>query len=188
MALDWVDVLKIAAASSVGAAGLNHLFDFLVRRTSLRRDSRYVAQRVAIILEKFAIDCADTIAGNDLHRQSDGHAGRRSFKLPNLPDFPIDADWKAVDPVLAGRALAMYNELVLSGHKIYFWWDVVGDEDSMETETNEQAGKCGYRAWELATEFRKGHGLPKAELTGWDFVAVLKEHHDSAITRLKEAD
>jgi hypothetical protein len=47
--------------ASVGWA-LSHVF---VQRATLKRDARYLAQRLGLILEKYAVDCADFIAGNE---------------------------------------------------------------------------------------------------------------------------
>ncbi|MFI5022840.1 MAG: hypothetical protein ACHQRJ_14470 [Alphaproteobacteria bacterium] len=187
MALDWFDVGKVALTSGVLASGINLIWQHFSRRESYRRDARYLAQRLAVILEKFAIDCADIIAGNELHRTSDGHAGVRRLALPTLAAFPADADWKAVDSALAGRAVALPNEIALADHKILFWWDVVGDEDCMETEADQQAGMCGYRAWNLAADLRMRHGVPASDLTdrAWDFVATLQKQHEAAMKSLE---
>jgi hypothetical protein len=179
----WLDVLKIAVSSSLlttfGSWGLNHFF---VHRAALKRDARYVAQRVAIILEKFAVDCADVIIDNDIHSESGGHAGKRHLGLPALGLLPADADWKALPPNLVDRVLSMPNELALATKAILFWWNVVGDEECMETETDQRAGTCGLRAWLLASELRKQYKIPASSLTevGWDFVAELRTQDEAA--------
>jgi hypothetical protein len=65
---------------------------------------------------------------------------------------------------------------------ISFWWDVVGDEDCMQTEADHQAGKCGFEAWTLATKLRKRYGMPVSGLAAetWDFIGTLKREHDAA--------
>ena len=51
MAVEWSDVLKIALSSTILTSfatwGLNHWF---VYRASLKRDARYLAQRLAILV------------------------------------------------------------------------------------------------------------------------------------------
>jgi hypothetical protein len=180
LTLDW---LEVVLTSSVVATVINVSVEDIRRRWSDKRDARYLAQRLAIILETFAIDCADVISGNELHRDNDGYAGDRRLKLPSLAEFPADADWKAINPLLAGRVAAFPNEIRLSEQKISFYWDVLREPDCTETETNQQAGKCGYRAWNLAVELRNRHGLPVCDLTEltWDFVAKLREQYEAAI-------
>jgi hypothetical protein len=183
MSIDWLDILKISVSSSVLAAsfgwGLNHYF---VHRAGLKRDARYLAQRLALILERYATDCAKFISDNDLHDRSGGSAGQRHLALPAMGAFPAEADWKALDPNLMDRVLSMENELVLADQKILFWWDVVGDEDSMQTEADHQAGQCGLKAWSLAGELRGFYRIPASTLptTGWDFVATLRQQADAA--------
>ncbi len=187
MSIGWVDVLKISASSSVLTTfigwGLNHFF---VHRATLKRDARYLAQRLAIVLEKYAVDCANSITDNNLHDSSGGQAGERHVVLPDIGSFPAEADWKAIDPDLMDRVLSMPNELVLADQAISFWWNVVGDEDCMRTEANDQAGECGLRAWLLASELRKRCGIPASTLpaTSWDFVAALQKRVEAAEARL----
>lgn len=188
MALDWVDIGKVALTSGVVAAVVTWVKEVFVHRASRKRDARYLAQRLAVILERFSIDCADVIEGNETHRSSEGYAAQPRLRVPALAEFPADTDWKAIDPKLAGRALGLPNELALSEQKIVFWLDVVPNRGCAETETNQQAGKCGYRAWKLAVDLRNKHGLEKADLVGlaWGFVGTLKEQHDAALTSLRD--
>ena len=88
-----------------------------------------MAQRIAVILERFAVDCANVINNNDTFDRSDGHAGQRHGGLPTLGAFPADADWKATAPDLMDRVISMPNELELADQSIFFWWNVVGDQD-----------------------------------------------------------
>jgi hypothetical protein len=90
--------------TAAAGVGLNHFF---VQRPALKRDARYMAQRLAIILEKFAVDCATSISENDLHDSSGGHAGTMRLALPALTSFPAEADWKAIPPDLVDRVLSM---------------------------------------------------------------------------------
>jgi len=180
--LGWLDVLKIAVSSTllttIGSWGLTHFF---VHRAALKRDARYLAHRVAIILETFAVDCANVITDNDLHDRSDGHAGKRQLFLPELRSLPADTDWKALPSRLVDRFLSMPTELALADRAISVWWDVVGDEDCMETETRQKAGASGLRAWLLASALRKQYKIPASSLPeiGWDFVATLRKQDEA---------
>jgi hypothetical protein len=78
--------------------------------------------------------------------------------------------------------LSMPNELALADQAISFWWDVVGDQDCMQTEANHQSGRSGLKAWLLAAELRKRCRIPASTLqkTTWDFVVTLRKEHDAA--------
>lgn len=177
MPIDFVDILKIAGFSSVPTVIftwlLNHV---LVQRATLKRDKRYLAQRLAIILERFSVDCANVINDNDTFDSSGGAAGRRHAQMPVLGAFPSDSDWKAIDADFMDRVLSMPNEIELANQAISFWCEVEGDEDCMRTETNNRARQRGLKAWLLACELRRRCGIPTSTLReeSWDFVGVLE--------------
>jgi hypothetical protein len=112
------------------------------------RGARYLAIRLAMMLEGFAIECADAIAAQDMHNQSERHAGAAHGALPDLPPYPDEADWKVLEPQFLARALTLRNELRLSDKMIAFWADI--DRECIPQECDQQCGKCGYMAWELA--------------------------------------
>lgn len=118
---------------------------------------------------------------------SGGHAGRYHGALPPLDEYPTDADWKVLDPALADRTLILRNELILADGAIQFWEDV--DRDCIPTACDDQAGKCGYRAWQLSSDMRRRYRLQEFDPkpTSWDVVGTLKQHHDRAIAQAKEA-
>jgi hypothetical protein len=183
--ISGLDILKVAGASGVFVFLLACIKDYFVHRKTLKRDAMYLAARLVVVLEKFAVDCANTISDNDLYSSSGGSAGTQRFSLPTLGAFPSDADWKAIAPNLVDRVMSMPNELSLVDHKILFWWEVLADRDCMQTETNDQSGEFGFYAWELALDLRKECNLPEAGLLArsWDFVALLKKQRKSARSR-----
>ncbi|SRR6266851_6809190 len=188
------DILTLAFSTGVITALLNNLLgwlrDWKKDHTSTKRDPRYSAMRIAVILEKFAIECANVISDNDLYKKAEGHAGAAHGTLPPLREFPADTDWKALDPALSARTLSLPNELSLADGTIKFWWDIEpGDQGILLHACDLQAGKCGYIAWQLAADMRRGYGLPafNPEHTAWDVVKTIKDQHDIEIKRLKDA-
>jgi|SRR6266851_4312275 len=90
------DILTLAFSTGVITALLNNLLgwlrDWKKDHTSTKRDPRYSAMRIAVILEKFAIECANVISDNDLYKKAEGHAGAAHGTLPPLsPHSPDDA-------------------------------------------------------------------------------------------------
>ncbi len=187
----WFDVLKFALGTGVVTAIANQGIAWFreVRKESgtTTRDARYLALRIAVMLEQFSISCADAISENDMYQQSEGYAGRPHGKLPSLSEYPTDADWRSLDPSLAAQIISFRNELLLSDQTIEFWWDV--DRETVRGACDEQAGKSGYRAWLIASQLRGRYRLPSFDPRSfaWDVVATLKEHHDRAIKKLVEA-
>src|SRR4051794_15507736 len=112
--------------------------------------------RLAVILETFAMECANITVDNHLYSQSEGHAGTAHTTLPPAPKYPDDANWRSLDPELSARALSLPNELSLSDGAIAFYWQVdPSDRGALLGICSAQAGKSGYRAWQLAAETRR---------------------------------
>ncbi|MBW6397046.1 DUF4320 family protein [Roseomonas sp. HJA6] len=159
-------------------------------RAMSERDARYLALRVAIVLERFAIDCADSLYALDMHEASSGAAGTLPLRLPELGDYPTDADWKAVSGALAHRALTLRNELLVASRTVSGSWEFL-DADDVAQECCEQTGRLGYRAWTLAAGLREKYGLPPLDTAdiGYDFVETLQKMHEKVIeARRKERE
>ena len=165
--------------------GLTHFF---VHRAGLKRDARYLAHRLAIIMEKFAVDCADVIADNDLHRSSEGYAGRQVLKLPEITPLPADADWKALEPSLVDRAMSLPNKLALADAAISFWRTLLTTKIACGLKpTCKQGNRVSRRGNWLRTS-RRRYGIPPTSLTegGWNFVETLKEKHAAAEAKRRQ--
>lgn len=190
LSLTWIDVAMLVFGTGFVTTIITKVFDWLIDRRKTDRlaeqGAGYLAARIAVILEQFAIGCAERIANNELYRQSDGHAGHAHGKLPTLTEFPPEANWTVLDPVLLSRTLSIPNELILADRTIAFWWDVEPDPALLQNVCDAQAGTCGYRAWRLAAELRSRYSLPEFSpgAFSWDPIGTLKEHHDRELARI----
>lgn len=185
--LTWLDILKLALSTGVVAALVSPLFgllrDWIRDREAAKRDGRYLALRLAVIFEGFAIACADLISANDDQREIFKVPEVGCSQLPPLGEYPTDADWKSLDPAFSAQALAFRNELAISVSTVQAMLRL--DELSASGECDMQAGKSGFRAWELATNLRHAYSLPEFDLqhTPWKFVELLKKYHDQAMAK-----
>ncbi len=183
-------ILAFAFSTGLATAVFNQLIGWWREarheRQTTTRDARYLAIRLAVILERFAIACAERVADQDMYRQSEGHAGAQHGALPELPPYPDEADWKFLAPDLLARVLTLRNELPLSDAKIAFWEDI--DRECIPQEYDQQAGKCGYMAWALAADMRRHYrlGVFDPRQTSWDIVKVLKALHDEALRKARD--
>jgi len=186
--LTWTGILQLgvftACLTQLLGLAIDQFKRFLLRRT----DARHLALRLAVMLEKFGIECADAISANDLYRSSGGHAGRQVCAIPRFPELPTDASWNILDTRLAARIAAMTNERMIGEGQIDFYWDALGEPDVMYGTTDNQCGKCGYRAWKIACDLRKRYELPQVDTRGltWNFTKTLKQHHDYAMKLIDE--
>jgi len=181
-------VLGTSIFTGLATAMFNEFFVHYRERAALTRDARYLAIRLAVIAEQFAIECADRIASQQMHRQSGGGAGQSHGAVPELPSYPDQAKWETLDAGLLARALSLRNELPLSDKAIAFWADV--DRECIPKECDQQCGKCGYMAWELAVDIRAHYGFPvfDPKRANWDIVATLKEGHEALLSARKRAE
>jgi hypothetical protein len=182
--MDWKTFLPFALGTGLVTTILTQAWESLGKRFESSRQAGYLAIRLATILEQFAIDCAERIAGIDMYKQSEGHAGVSSTKLPELSPFPDEEKWNTLKPHLLARVLTLPNERSLGNGAIAFWFDV--DPELMPTACGQQCGKVGYLAWTLACDLRSHYGFspfdPKQ--TSWDMVETLKNTHDEVLQEL----
>ena len=139
--LGWWDIAKLALGAGILTAVLNHGVTWLRDRLSIKQTARYLALRVAVTLESFATECSQLVVESELSLHSDGHAGQSRTVLPQLGEYPGDANWAALAPGLASRALSFRNEIQMAQSAISFQSDV--GEDSVSDECSHQASICG---------------------------------------------
>jgi hypothetical protein len=185
--LAWPDILKLTLGTGFVTSALNHFAGSYLEgrkeRRSVRRDSRYLAIRLAVILERFAIDCADIIAENNSFLTPNGFLGRRDSQLPTLQEYPSDIDWRSFEPELSVRIFSLPNEVSVSQGVISFADRLAGGPDGSPSDTTNQAGLCGHRALHIANDLRERYQLPPFRMAWpqWDVPTILKEAHDKAL-------
>jgi hypothetical protein len=187
------DIIKLSLSALGGgivAAVINNAVTTLRERGTTKRAGIYAAIRVAVILESFAIECAERLSDSIADRTSGGEMGKPYTSLASLSEYPTDVEWKALNAPLAARALSFRNEVRLSEGALSEMADIEPGE--VQGECERQAGKCGYRAWQLASGLRSAYRLPPVEphQTHWDAVTLLRQWHDGALKEVtpREAD
>ncbi|TGU74579.1 hypothetical protein E4633_03700 [Geomonas terrae] len=180
-------LLKLALTTGVITAiinqAINWVREYYKEKGVNTRCSRYSALRLAVILEGFAISCADDIAEMDMYRHFGGEVGRKSRKLPLLDQFPADIDWRVLDPSLSTKVLSFHNDLALAQQVIGGTYDI--DPECGPDACLDQLGICGYRAWGIAEALRERYQFPQHDPKefSWDVVECLKNKFDSAINK-----
>jgi hypothetical protein len=182
--MDWKTILTTVMGAGLVTTLLTQVWGSLSKQFENRRHATYLAIRIATILERFAIECAERIANRNMYDDYEGHAGSSSLRLPELASFPDEENWNTLQPRLLARVLTLPNEQTLAHSAIDFWRDV--DTDSLPTMFKEQCGKVGYIAWMLACDLREQYRFPRFDpkQTSWDIVETLKANHDDVLRRL----
>ncbi len=157
-----VTYATIALSSGVIAASLGQWIQSYRESRGRKRDSTYLAIRVAVVLEKFAADCAHNISAFQADKKSGGRVGFESDSLPDLPPYPDNLSWPLVDPELCERVFSFRNELILLERNLATMSEI--EPGAVTQLCYEYAGKVGRQAWYLAKSLRKHHGVRPLEL------------------------
>lgn len=196
------NILYTGLASACLTSVILLLKDWLLVKSRDKKDSDYAALRLAIPLETFAIECAERIrkvwdyleAMEQWEDYIDGRtqgsenepkypeASEEIMSLPELGPFTEHVAWKYVSPKLFSNAFSLPNEVALSNRVIRQWPHDYGEEDQSKAwECLEQCSIKGCKAWELACNLRKAHGLPP-----FDSKVKLSDVFDSLKKEYKE--
>lgn len=180
---DWLKIITLVLSSSVGTALFSQMFGrYLESRkesAQIRRDASYLALRLSVVLEKFAVDCAVSIwEAEDYYSSPGGRSG--GARIPELIEYPSDADWKSLDNELSSRALTFCNEIHMARIDSGFTWELDHD-DAIKAKAN-FVGKCGYGALKLSKDLRKKYSIQPFKFAdyGWDIEDLLRKKFDRA--------
>jgi hypothetical protein len=181
-----VAALSTGLATAIFNQGISWWREHTLEMRATGKEARYLAIRLAVILERFALDCADGIAGQKMYNRHGPEVGRAHGALPDLAPYPDESEWKSLEPDFLARALTLRNELVLADRAIGFWADV--EPECVPGTCDEECGKCGFFAWTLAANLRRHYRFsPFApDKTSWSIVDTLKREHDSAMKKARE--
>lgn len=183
---DWATLGKTAVGAGFGTALVQGLISLIREWTQAKRKSTYLASRLAVTLEFFAMACADFIQDNkNAETGPDQEFPEWSLQLPELPAYPDDADgWMAIDVRLAERCLNLRNKIHCSQKLIETTIDLGLYDDLEDTLEAEAAGR-GAEAWALAKTLRSKHGIVAADMQ-WDYADTLKATLRAVEKRIKE--
>lgn len=169
--------LWIAVASGVLGAALTQCLVWIREALTSRRSRHYSALRLALMCEHYALDCASDVELRTGHHEEGNSILPAGMKLPRLPDFPTDIEFRSlpaalVEPVFSLAAEVRFSESSLSHISQHL------DGEELVDEYLAVVAKRGIQAWELGKTIRKGAGLSEAVLNlgDWDFMAVMKQY------------
>ena len=140
-------------------------------KTARERAASYLAMRLAVLFEAYALECANRIEEVGIHRSS----GVRGIQLPKAIVLPDSTYWEYLRHDLAERALTFSNVAQHAAGAIEFVSSLENDPDATAVAFADQAGMVGMRAWTLACDLRSAYQVRpfRKEDLGWDFVDTL---------------
>lgn len=185
--ISWQQILGIVVGSGIISTILHQVIEWLKERRAraeeLNKERRYLYLCIAVELERYSIECARQIEGNQLADDSDGHAGTLNCDLPELGMYPTNVDWRESDIKLTSRALSFPNEIRLGKYNVDTILEFI--DDNKIDHINETLGTYGYRALILAYDLRAAAGIQSifSQEKGWDPSNRLKEFDEKAKRR-----
>lgn len=159
------EILPVAATSAVVATLVGFFLNLLRESVIAHRSSRLDALRVAVLLEGYAIQCADAISDHDLAVDSGGHAGLLMGAVPKPPGIELNVG--LLQPrrgAIANRLAVFTQEALQADQSAAFWWEVVGDHEAARNAARHECACLGLRGLSLAADLRSVFKLPKRKL------------------------
>lgn len=160
----------IGLAGVIVGAGISWLREWSTTQSQKKRRGEYLAASIVCTLDEYSNRCVEVINDNGT---SYGQASKRDeqgqdlfipiTKLPEIPSYPNDIDWKSIDPILMYRILSFSNKI----REVNDWIAFSGNELAYPPYYEElyEARHVGYatlglEAIAISEELRKSYSLP----------------------------
>ena len=164
--------LLVVLGSSTAIGLLNWYTDKSKRKSEIK----YLATRIAVDLEGYAIDCAEQCSNHISHEKHNGLCGKLISQIPIIPAIGDTERYDFLDNALLDQILRLPQQLMLYEREIKSMSDVL-DMGYVQDECCNKTLKIGLQALELSKEVRSKYHLPKRELKSgeWDIDKFYKE-------------
>lgn len=141
------------------------------------RDQRFIALQLAVVLERYAIECAMRIGEIDQKLDESYIYGAQSAALPGMPplELPNAVEWRWIDSAVTSDVLSLTPRIKFGEGSIAATFDFGNWHDGAE-EIKRQLLLIGRDAWDLACKVRAKYKLPVQTypMGDWDFVKALQ--------------
>jgi len=89
-------------------SGISWFQTYWISNRTEKKNANYLAIRVFCILNKYATDCSYVVSDDGLScgQRNDEGCLEIQVKLPPVPNFPDDLDWKSIDSALMYKILS----------------------------------------------------------------------------------
>ena len=163
--MKWHELVQIILGAGFASAAFNFIVTWWNTLRHEKQSAIYLALRLAVILECFAVSCYDRVISLDFeYDTSDGVPHPKRFVLPALEAYPTDEGWRVLSADLAADTLSFPNEVKLG------WQCIEGIEECAFINDNgkrdfraklHEIAEKGLLAWEIAVKLRAKYNLPE---------------------------
>lgn len=167
----------VAVASGLLGAVLTQCLVWIREALISRRSRHYSALRLALMCERYALDCASDIELRTGHHAEGDSILPSGMKLPALPDFPDDIEFRSLPASLVEPVFSLGVEVRFSENALSYLSERLNGEELVDEYLAAVAVR-GIQAWELGRSIRKHIGLSNAvlDLGDWNFIEVMKQY------------
>ena len=177
--------LVVPALTAIVVVLLGALITMAVTQQKDHAAARYLAARLAVILEAYAINSANSLNEWDTYQITGAEQGAMIEGVPDLPEYPDGDGWSALRPDMVERALSLRNQLAIGRLDVASLERLIDDHDEIAERCAEHVGACGYTAVVLARALRRRYDLQAFDPTRtfWDVEPTLRQRHDRIVNR-----
>ena len=160
----------------------------LIQKRTRLEHATYLAVRVICILDEYVDKCVAIVTDDGsvsaevqvLHRDEHVKEYYPVKRLPVVPDFPADLDWRSIDSDLMYRILTFPNRVRIENSGIQW---VVGELFEIRQEGY---AKLGLEAIEIVEELRRLFKLPEASRPDWHADWNPKKHFNDKLDQIEK--
>ncbi|WP_330746940.1 hypothetical protein [Chryseobacterium sp. CP-77] len=153
-------------------SGISWFQSYWTSQSEAQKNARYLAIRIVCILDKYIEDCAEVVKDDGLFE------GQRSaqnclvpqIKIPSVPNYPDDIDWKSIDPDLMFELLSFPSEIE-DGNRIINAANLIAyppDYQDWFDERKFYYCQFGLTANKLSNDLSKKYGIKKKNYNEWN--------------------
>lgn len=165
--------LTSTVVATVIATCANYCLKLWDERRARRDQGTMEALRLAVVLERYAADCAEIVGNSEAWHHGNQLAHAPATAIPVAPLLP-GVDWKCLPVEVASKVIALDNEIYLVRGSLNELSYI--DEEATYSRTRQFAGKYGSKALDIAEALRRQFKLPDLDLqtVEWDFREQLR--------------
>lgn len=153
-------------------SGISWLQSYWTSKKETDKNARYLAIRLVCILDKYMEDCANVVKDDGLRegqRSQDGCLFPQ-VKVPSIPDYPKDIDWKSIDHNLMFELLSFPSEIE-DGNKIINAAEIFAVAPNYQEWFDERKFfycQFGLMAYRLSKNLCEKYGIKMKKYNEWD--------------------
>jgi hypothetical protein len=156
------EIVKTLFSVLLGTGTLFGALQYSIERRKRKDGVEYLATRIAILLEGYAICCTNKLSDFDLFFTTNGILGELIHDVPKFPEIP-DGDYKLLNRFLLDEFLQLPQNIEMA-YNVALRDSDFADEIQGNQIRIDYIISLGSKAIKLANLFREQYKLPKRNI------------------------